>query len=67
MSKLLPPKLFCCQNPIYETGKTVAMEVKSLFEKAVEESRALQSSPSKETSLRLYSLYMQATEGDVNT
>jgi acyl-CoA-binding protein len=42
------------------------MEEKSLFEKAVEESKKLKEKPSNETLLQLYSLYKQATEGDVN-
>ena len=42
------------------------MEVKSLFEKAVEESEKLQDRPSNETMLQLYSLYKQATVGDIN-
>ncbi len=42
------------------------MEVKSLFERAVEDSKTLSSRPSNETMLQLYSLYKQATEGDVN-
>jgi diazepam-binding inhibitor (GABA receptor modulator, acyl-CoA-binding protein) len=42
------------------------MEVKSLFEKAVDDSKTLHEKPSNETLLQLYSLYKQATEGDVN-
>ncbi len=42
------------------------MEVKSLFERAVDESKTLNNRPSNETMLQLYSLYKQATEGDVN-
>ncbi len=43
------------------------MELKELFETAVKESKELASKPSNETLLNLYSLYKQATEGDVNT
>ncbi|MBL7738225.1 MAG: acyl-CoA-binding protein [Chitinophagaceae bacterium] len=43
------------------------MELKELFEKAVTESKALSERPSNDTLLQLYSLYKQATEGDVNT
>ena len=43
------------------------MEAKSLFEKAVAESKSLNSKPSNETLLQLYSLYKQATKGDVDT
>ncbi len=42
------------------------MEVKSLFEKAVEESEKLKQRPSNETLLQLYSLYKQSTDGDVS-
>ncbi len=41
------------------------MEVKSLFEKAIEDSKVLPEKPSNETLLNLYSLYKQSTEGDV--
>jgi diazepam-binding inhibitor (GABA receptor modulator, acyl-CoA-binding protein) len=40
------------------------MELKSQFELAVAESKALPAKPSNETLLMLYSLYKQATEGD---
>jgi diazepam-binding inhibitor (GABA receptor modulating acyl-CoA-binding protein) len=43
------------------------MDLKVLFEKAVAESKQLASRPSNEMLLRLYGLYKQATEGDVNT
>lgn len=43
------------------------MELTEKFEKAVKESKELPSKPGNETLLRLYSLYKQATEGDVNT
>jgi acyl-CoA-binding protein len=43
------------------------MELKELFEKAVAESKTLSEKPSNDTLLQLYSLYKQATEGDVNT
>jgi diazepam-binding inhibitor (GABA receptor modulator, acyl-CoA-binding protein) len=36
------------------------------FENAVKNSQTLKSKPSTEILLRLYSLYKQATEGDVN-
>lgn len=41
------------------------MELKELFEKAVTESRAIAAKPDNDTLLKLYSLYKQATEGDV--
>ena len=43
------------------------MELKNKFETAVTESKNLPEKPGNETLLQLYSLYKQATEGDVNT
>jgi acyl-CoA-binding protein len=43
------------------------MELKEQFEKAASDSQALSEKPSNETLLQLYSLYKQATEGDVHT
>lgn len=43
------------------------MDIKEQFEQAVSDSKSLQEKPSNETLLQLYSLYKQATEGDVNT
>jgi diazepam-binding inhibitor (GABA receptor modulating acyl-CoA-binding protein) len=42
------------------------MELKEQFEKAVKESKELSSKPDNETLLKLYSLYKQATEGDID-
>jgi acyl-CoA-binding protein len=42
------------------------MDLNSLFEKAVADSKLLSEKPSNETLLQLYSLYKQSTEGDVN-
>ncbi|MBC7902779.1 MAG: acyl-CoA-binding protein [Gemmatimonadaceae bacterium] len=42
------------------------MEVKTLFEQAVSDSKSLPDRPSNETLLQMYSLYKQATEGDAN-
>jgi acyl-CoA-binding protein len=42
------------------------MELKELFEKAAADSKNLAERPSNDTLLQLYSLYKQATEGDVN-
>jgi acyl-CoA-binding protein len=39
--------------------------MKELFEKAVADSKTLTEKPDNETLLRLYSLYKQATEGDL--
>ncbi|MFN4007060.1 MAG: acyl-CoA-binding protein [Chitinophagaceae bacterium] len=43
------------------------MELKTLFEQAVANSKLLSSKPDNETLLKLYSLYKQATEGDAPT
>ena len=42
------------------------MDLKALFEKATEESKELSQRPSNDSLLQLYSLYKQATQGDVN-
>ena len=42
------------------------MELKQEFEQAVTDSKSLSERPSNETLLQLYSLYKQATEGDIN-
>ena len=42
------------------------MDIKQQFEEAVSESKSLSEKPSNDTLLQLYSLYKQATEGDVN-
>jgi diazepam-binding inhibitor (GABA receptor modulator, acyl-CoA-binding protein) len=42
------------------------MDLKQEFDRASEESRTLSDRPSNDTLLQLYSLYKQATEGDVN-
>lgn len=42
------------------------MELTARFEQAVADSRTLTEKPSNDTLLQLYSLYKQATEGDVN-
>ena len=42
------------------------MDIKEKFENAVKESKLLSQKPDNETLLQLYSLYKQATEGDVN-
>lgn len=43
------------------------MELKELFEQAAADSKSLSERPSNDTLLQLYSLYKQATEGDVNS
>jgi diazepam-binding inhibitor (GABA receptor modulator, acyl-CoA-binding protein) len=41
-------------------------ELKDIFEVAVKESKELPAKPDNETLLKIYSLYKQATEGDIN-
>ena len=43
------------------------MDIKQQFDEAVSESKSLQEKPSNDTLLQLYSLYKQATEGNVNS
>ncbi len=43
------------------------MELKQQFEKSVLDSKTLSQKPDNETLLKLYSLFKQATEGDINT
>ena len=43
------------------------MDIDQGFEQAIADSKSLSEKPSTETLLKLYSLYKQATEGDVNT
>jgi len=64
MTKLHAPKLFCCQNPLFTPVRNDLIEMKLLFDKAVAESNSNNIIHGNETSLRLYSLYKQATEGD---
>ncbi len=44
----------------------MTMDIDQGFEQAVADSKSLSSKPSTETLLKLYSLYKQATEGDIN-
>lgn len=43
------------------------MELKENFDNAVIESKQITKRPDNETLLQLYSLYKQATEGDINS
>lgn len=43
------------------------MDLKEQFEKAATDSKSLPHKPDNETLLKLYSLYKQGMEGDVNT
>ena len=45
----------------------MTIDIDQGFEQAVADSKSLSEKPSTETLLKLYSLYKQATEGDVNT
>ena len=42
------------------------MDLNAQFEQAVADSKTLSDRPSNDTLLQLYSLYKQATEGDIN-
>jgi len=42
------------------------MELKEQFEKAITDSKSLTEKPSNDTLLQIYSLYKQATDGDIN-
>lgn len=43
------------------------MDIQQQFQQAAADSKTLSERPGNETLLQLYSLYKQATEGDVNT
>ena len=43
------------------------MDIKTQFDQAVADSKNLSQKPSNDVLLQLYSLYKQATEGDINT
>lgn len=45
----------------------MGIDLKELFDKAVADSQNLSDRPSNDTLLQLYSLYKQATEGDIHT
>jgi diazepam-binding inhibitor (GABA receptor modulating acyl-CoA-binding protein) len=53
------------EMPIFVQTKT-GMDMQEMFDQAVADSKALSERPSNETLLKLYSLFKQATEGDVN-
>ena len=42
------------------------MDIKAQFEQAIADSKSLSEKPGNETLLQLYSLYKQATDGDVS-
>lgn len=66
MTKLLPPKLFWCQNPFFAPQKNDVIEMKLLFEKAVAECNSINVEPDNKTWLRISSLFKQATKGDID-
>lgn len=66
MTKLYPPKLFYCQNPLFTTAENDVLEIRSLFDKAVAESNLINTTLQNQVLLQLYSLYKQATEGDID-
>lgn len=66
MTKLYPPRLFYCKNPLFHTEQNDIMEMRSLFEKAVAEAMLMTARPDNERLLQLYSLYKQATKGDID-
>ncbi len=45
----------------------MSSDLKALFEQAVSDSKSLSEKPGNDALLQLYSLYKQATDGDVNT
>ena len=45
----------------------MATDVKALFERAASDSKNLSERPSNDSLLQLYSLFKQATDGDVNS
>jgi diazepam-binding inhibitor (GABA receptor modulator, acyl-CoA-binding protein) len=53
------------QCPFSRTGDTHHEHLKAAFDKAVAESKQLPEKPDNMTLLKIYSLYKQATEGDV--
>jgi len=61
---LIPGIWFLGKNPTF--AQNLTMELKELFEQAAKDSKSLSDRPSNDTLLQLYSLYKQATEGDVN-
>lgn len=67
MVKLYAPKIFSCENSVFVTEKNNLKNVKSSFDKAVEESNKLNVGANISAALQLYSLYKQATEGDLNS
>jgi diazepam-binding inhibitor (GABA receptor modulating acyl-CoA-binding protein) len=53
-------------TPQLTNHKITTMSLKENFETAVKESKELTKRPDNETLLKLYSLYKQATDGDIS-
>ncbi len=66
MIKILPPKLFKCKIPLFAAEENNVLEMKLLFEKAVAETNSINIRTGEEILIRLYSLYKQATRGDID-
>jgi acyl-CoA-binding protein len=52
-------------NHAFSPGEPAMADLKAAFEKAVAESKSLPEKPDNMTLLKIYSLYKQASEGDV--
>lgn len=65
MPKLTAPNLFFCQHQGFIANKSDILEVATLFNKAVAERDLLNIPLCSKTFVKLYSLYKQATEGDI--
>jgi diazepam-binding inhibitor (GABA receptor modulating acyl-CoA-binding protein) len=64
--KVITSKAVLLAKPYFRNPKLNEMDLQLLFEKAVKDSEELKDRPSNDTLLQLYSLYKQATIGDVN-
>lgn len=65
MNKIHPPKIFYSQHPVF-SEKNFPLKNKSIFTKAVAQGKNLNIDSDTQISIRLYSLYKQATVGDIN-
>lgn len=68
MAKIYPPKLFCCENPLYVVKKNNLRKMKLSFNKSVTENVVVNTGDIKqdnETLLRFYAFYKRLTEGDI--
>ena len=60
------PEPILPENPYIRMKFMFDMDLQTVFDQAVTDSKALPDRPSNDSLLQLYSLYKQATEGDVN-